>query len=240
MSKIRIYDRNGSKWELHVNQFMCSDGLSVTADTSATCSAASQPFNRSRLLNAGASEWRRKAHMKVVMKGAGFFLLLTVALGLAAPGFAQAPEATSSASEAAGKRDRLPQIHEGDGGRRRRDEGPNRDRGPRPLPKGRHLPRGRAGKDKVSLGLPRERRHRPPSTSAKSPASTLRFRSMARPCSTPKIPTLTGNNLASAAPCPSGYLIGWVINPATDRPIKYDGLTGNAVLRESQRRDRVV
>jgi hypothetical protein len=34
-----------------------------------------------------------------------------------------------------------------------------------------------------------------------------------------------------AAPCPRGYLIGWVISPATDGPIKFDGLIGNAVLR---------
>src|SRR5215472_2209773 len=33
------------------------------------------------------------------------------------------------------------------------------------------------------------------------------------------------------APCPRGYLLGWVIGPATDGPIKFDGLIGNAVLR---------
>jgi hypothetical protein len=33
------------------------------------------------------------------------------------------------------------------------------------------------------------------------------------------------------APCSRGYLIGWVISPATDGPIKFDGLIGNAVLR---------
>jgi hypothetical protein len=36
-----------------------------------------------------------------------------------------------------------------------------------------------------------------------------------------------------AAPCPRGYLIGWVISPANDQPIKFDGLIGDAVLRES-------
>ena len=49
----------------------------------------------------------------------------------------------------------------------------------------------------------------------------------------PEDPRLSGDNLGSAAPCPSGYLIGWVVNPATDRPIKYDGLTGNANLRDA-------
>jgi hypothetical protein len=34
-----------------------------------------------------------------------------------------------------------------------------------------------------------------------------------------------------AAPCGSGYLIGWVITPTSDTPIKFDGLIGDAVLR---------
>jgi hypothetical protein len=33
------------------------------------------------------------------------------------------------------------------------------------------------------------------------------------------------------APCPAGYLIGWVINPANDQPVKFDGLIGDASLR---------
>ena len=36
-----------------------------------------------------------------------------------------------------------------------------------------------------------------------------------------------------AAFCDRGYLIGWVIRPADDKPIKFDGLIGDAVLRES-------
>jgi hypothetical protein len=36
---------------------------------------------------------------------------------------------------------------------------------------------------------------------------------------------------APAAPCPRGYLIGWVINPANDQPVKFDGLIGTAVIR---------
>jgi len=35
-----------------------------------------------------------------------------------------------------------------------------------------------------------------------------------------------------AAPCPGGYLIGWVIDPATDQPVKFDGLIGSADLRD--------
>jgi hypothetical protein len=37
--------------------------------------------------------------------------------------------------------------------------------------------------------------------------------------------------LVPPAPCMRGYLIGWVINPANDLPVKYDGLIGNAVIR---------
>jgi hypothetical protein len=38
---------------------------------------------------------------------------------------------------------------------------------------------------------------------------------------------------APAPECPQGggYLIGWVINPANDRPVKFDGLVGDAHLR---------
>jgi hypothetical protein len=36
-----------------------------------------------------------------------------------------------------------------------------------------------------------------------------------------------------APPCPRGYLIGWVVNQA-DQPIKFDGLIGNAVIRNPE------
>ena len=36
-----------------------------------------------------------------------------------------------------------------------------------------------------------------------------------------------------AADCPRGYLIGWVISPNNDMPIKFDGLIGDASLRQS-------
>jgi hypothetical protein len=47
--------------------------------------------------------------------------------------------------------------------------------------------------------------------------------------------TILGSNSVNAAtpPCPMGYLIGWVINPANDQPIKFDGLIGDEVIRES-------
>jgi hypothetical protein len=40
------------------------------------------------------------------------------------------------------------------------------------------------------------------------------------------------SRIVPAAQCPRGYLIGWVINDS-DQPIKFDGLIGDAVLRES-------
>jgi hypothetical protein len=49
----------------------------------------------------------------------------------------------------------------------------------------------------------------------------------------PEDAELPGDHLASPAPCPKGYLIGWVISPTSRRPIKYDALTGSAILRES-------
>jgi hypothetical protein len=39
--------------------------------------------------------------------------------------------------------------------------------------------------------------------------------------------------LAPMAECPRGYLIGWVVNPTTLLPIRFDGLIGDAVLRVS-------
>jgi hypothetical protein len=40
------------------------------------------------------------------------------------------------------------------------------------------------------------------------------------------------NKTVPAAPCPAGYLIGWMIN-TSDQPIKFDALIGDAVLRMS-------
>jgi hypothetical protein len=34
-----------------------------------------------------------------------------------------------------------------------------------------------------------------------------------------------------APPCARGYLIGWVITPTNDLPLKFDGLIGNALIR---------
>jgi hypothetical protein len=44
---------------------------------------------------------------------------------------------------------------------------------------------------------------------------------------------INGNSpsLVPAPPCARGFLIGWVISPTNDLPIKFDGLIGNAVIR---------
>jgi hypothetical protein len=48
---------------------------------------------------------------------------------------------------------------------------------------------------------------------------------------TPLTPTPGGNPRVPAPPCLQGYLIVWVVN-AADQPIKFDGLIGDALLRE--------
>ena len=55
------------------------------------------------------------------------------------------------------------------------------------------------------------------------------------PDGTPQTGYATGlpTKTVPAAPCPGGYLIGWVITPTSDTPIKFDGLIGDAVVRTS-------
>jgi hypothetical protein len=55
------------------------------------------------------------------------------------------------------------------------------------------------------------------------------------PDSTPEDGYKTGLPTKSvpAAPCPGGYLIGWVIDSSTLQPIKFDGLIGSADLRNA-------
>jgi hypothetical protein len=43
----------------------------------------------------------------------------------------------------------------------------------------------------------------------------------------PGLPT----KIAPRAECPRGFLIGWVISPSNDKPISFNGLVGDAVLR---------
>ena len=49
-------------------------------------------------------------------------------------------------------------------------------------------------------------------------------------------PTTDGvsNKVVPPAGCPKGYLIGWVVGPTNDQPIKFDALTGDGVIRVSR------
>ncbi len=177
--------------------------------------------------------WKWETVMKVVVKGAGFFLLLTAALGIAMPGFAQSPEATPNPSEQAGSVIIFPKFTKGtvgvDGVTKPQTEIEVRAR----CPSGATCPEGEPVKVKFHWVCPGSE-----DISSKYICKESGFEIMLSPNGKvvfdPENPTPLGEKLASSAPCPSGYLIGWVISPATDRPIKYDGLTGSAVLRDSR------
>jgi hypothetical protein len=49
----------------------------------------------------------------------------------------------------------------------------------------------------------------------------------------PGVTSPGAGQIAPLAECPRGYLIGWVVNPTTLAPIRFDGLIGDAVLRVS-------
>src|SRR5262249_55320202 len=42
-----------------------------------------------------------------------------------------------------------------------------------------------------------------------------------------------GPNRVPRPPCPDGFLIGWVVDRELDRPVKFDGLIGDAVIPNS-------
>jgi len=85
------------------------------------------------------------------------------------------------------------------------------------------------------LGLPRERRHCPEYVCTKS-AFDVTLLPNERVLLNSKDAELRCEHLASPAPCPKGYLIGWVISSTSRRPIKYDALTGNAIPWEASGR----
>jgi hypothetical protein len=49
----------------------------------------------------------------------------------------------------------------------------------------------------------------------------------------PGVTSPGAGQIAPMAACPRGYLIGWVVDPTTLQPIRFDGLIGDAVLRVS-------
>jgi hypothetical protein len=167
------------------------------------------------------------------MKSAAFFLPLGVALGLAMPSLAQTPEITSGASEEPGSVLVFPKFQKGTtavgGIVRAQTEIEVRAR----CPSGVTCPEEERVKVRFHWVCPGGGE----GTSkyvCKESDFDVRLSVNGTVSLNPEDPGLPGDSVGSAAPCPSGYLIGWVISPAAERPIKYDGLTGSAVLRDSR------
>ena len=169
--------------------------------------------------------------MKVVMKGAVFCFLLEW-LWMALP-LAQTPETTPRDSRMRRELLRLPQIHKGNHGSRWLDETPNRDRDPARCPRGATCADNEPVKIRFHWVCPGSE-----DITSKYICKEASFDFLlsvnGNASFNPEDSQLPGNNSASVAPCPSGYLIGWVVDPKTARPIKYDGLIGRAVLRDSR------
>jgi hypothetical protein len=170
--------------------------------------------------------------MRAMMKGAGFAVLLAAALGAAGPTFAQVPKPNSSTPEVAGSVIVFPKFLRGtvavDGVTRPQSEIEVSAR----CPSGTTCPDDEPVKIRFHWVCP----------GSGEPASKYVCKESdfdvglsvnGAASLNPEDPKLFGNWVGSVAPCPSGYLIGWVINPDTERPINYNGLTGSAILRDA-------
>jgi hypothetical protein len=168
--------------------------------------------------------------MKGVINGASLFVLLTAALGTAAPGFAQAPESTLN--EAAGSVIVFPKFLKGlvavDGTIRARTEIEVQAR----CPEGTACSDDEPVKIRFHWVCPGSEDIAPQYVCTET-GFDVTLSPNGKVLLNPEDAALPGDHLASPAPCPRGYLIGWAISPTSRRPIKYDALTGNAVLRES-------
>jgi hypothetical protein len=167
------------------------------------------------------------------MKGAAFLLLLGVALGPAIPSFAQAPDTISSTSEEPGSVIVFPKFAKGtvvvDGETRPQTEIEVRAR----CPSGATCAEDEPVKIRFHWVCPGNS-DRASNYVCKEVDFDVRLPVNGKASFTPENPNLLENNASAAAPCPSGYLIGWVISSDTGRPIKYDGLTGAAILRDGR------
>jgi hypothetical protein len=167
------------------------------------------------------------------MKGAAFLLLLGVALGPAMPSFAQAPEAISSASEEPGSVIVFPKFTKGtvvvDGVTRPQTEIEVRVG----CPSGATCTQDEPVKIGFHWVCPGDSDTRS-NYVCKEADFDVGLSVNGKVSFNPENPNLLENNVGSAAPCASGYLIGWVLSPVTGRPIKYDGLTGSAMLRDGR------
>jgi hypothetical protein len=171
--------------------------------------------------------------MQVVMRGVGFPVLLMVALGTAMPSFAQPPQTTPSDVEQPGSVVVFPKFTKGtvaaDGVTRVATEIEVRAQCPRDT----SCPEGEPVKVRFHWVCPGSEdisaKH-----ICKDAAFTVVLSVGGKASFSPEDPGLAADVIAAAPPCSKGYLIGWVIDPTTDRPIKYDGLTGTVVLRDSR------
>jgi hypothetical protein len=171
--------------------------------------------------------------MRIAMKSAGFLVLLTAALGIAAPCLAQAPEPASSASGEPGSVIVFPKFIKGtvavDGVTRPQTEIKVRARCPKDITCAEDEP----VKIRFHWVCPGSQDIAPKGV-CKEVGFDVRLSVSAQESFNPEDPSLLGDNIGSIAPCPRGYLIGWVISPITKRPIKYDALTGAALLRDGK------
>jgi hypothetical protein len=170
--------------------------------------------------------------MHVLMRGVGFLMLLMVALGTATPSFAQPSQTTPSDVEEPGSVVVFPKFVKGtvavDGVTRVATEMEIRAQCPRDNTC--------SGDERVKI-----RFHWvcPGSEDisakhiCKDAAFTVVLSIGGKSSFNPEGLRYLDDIIAATPPCPKGYLIGWVIDPTTDRPIKYDGLTGTAILRDS-------
>ena len=166
-----------------------------------------------------------------MIKGAGFVVLLAATLRAAGPTFAQAPTPPSSAPDVAGSVIVFPKFQRGtvavDGVTRPQTEIEVRAR----CPSGATCPEDEPVKIRFHWVCPASGELASKYVCRESDFD-VRLLVNGSALFNPEDPKLLGNTLGSVAPCPSGYLIGWVINPDSERPIKYDGLTGSAILRQ--------
>jgi hypothetical protein len=167
------------------------------------------------------------------MKGAAFLLLLGVALGPAMPSFAQAPEAISSTSEEPGSVIVFPKFTKGtvviDGLTRPQTKIEVRAR----CPNGATCTADEQVKIRFHWVCPGSS-DEPSDYVCKEADFDVRLSLNGTGSINPGEANTLENNAGVGAPCPSGYLIGWVISPVNEWPIKYDGLTGSAILRDGK------
>jgi hypothetical protein len=169
--------------------------------------------------------------MKALMKGAGILVLLTAAVGIAVPSPAQAPEPPSSASEEPGSVIVFPKFIKGkvtvDGVTGPQTEFEVHAR----CPNGAICPADEPVKIRFHWVCPGSEDIAPKYVCTETDFDgevSVSGKVLLSPENTRR----AGDYFGSAAPCPKGYLVGWVITPDTGRPIKYDALTGNAVLHD--------